>query len=698
MNAPASLGALALLVAAAAAQGTVAPPTRFECVLWSEDTARGIGLAQMLGCTAVQLPRGGDPAPIRSAGLRFYLDQPIGKGLLELRDAEWRPLQQDYEAHRDVQRLVRPTCFEAPSVLDRAAAAAAAEAQRVAGDGLAFVALADEASATRHDAPLDTCACQHCRAAFAAFVRRRCGTIDAANAVLGTQYTSFDDLRPLSTDQVRRRELGEVDLPADLRPFVWRQQFVDEQFAAAVARIAGAVAAAVDVPVGLTGLQPPGAFGGHDYARLLPRLSLLEPYDIGGAAVLAASLGARDAHRYVTLFPVAEDAPAPRPTQLQHVRQALTAAAARGLAGLVVWNDRTVADAAGAPTPFGAALQAELTRLRPVLDATAGAHVEPGPVWVLESQAAVQVWWMIDSAQDGMTWVRRLSSYERDHSTSQAARRSWIRLLQDLGHQPYFVAESDLPERLLQRRPRCLVLPAAIALDDRTIQAITAYVNTGGTVLADHSCALYDGSGRRRSAGGLDELFEITARSMRWDDLLVREGRSTARRSARLAAAERGLAARMGERREDTMVFVEHRAGRGRAVYLNAPVVEYDAARLDEAGVGLAFELRRRVRNVLQDAGIAAPCDVRGEGLPTCVERVPLRLRDGRLVLVVRLEASRSPGLLVRLAEAGTRRVLVEFANERRLRLLGGVDLGTSARFDLPLDPFGALFLEVVGG
>ena len=42
-----------------------------------------------------------------------------------------------------------------------------------ADEGAMHVALADEASATRHDAPLDTCRCEHCTAGFRAFARRQ---------------------------------------------------------------------------------------------------------------------------------------------------------------------------------------------------------------------------------------------------------------------------------------------------------------------------------------------------------------------------------------------------------------------------------------------------------------------------------------------------------------------------------------------
>ncbi len=673
----------------------VRPPARFERVLWCSSAERA-SVAAPLGMTAVQLPRGGDPAALRALGLSFYLDQPIGKGLLELRDEQWAPIQQAYERSRDHAVLVRPACFAAPGVVAEAAAAAAAEATRVQGDGLLFVALADEASATRHDAPLDTCRCEHCTAAFRVFARQRFPTIGALNQALGTQFAGFDDVVAPTTDQVRRRELGETNLPANLASFALRQQFVDEQFAAAIRTIAERVSAAVPgVPVGLTGLQVPGAFGGNDPARILPALSLAEPYAIGGTSELARSFLPPAAHRYETLFPPAKDSPEAALPLTGFLRARLTAMAFAGLAGVVVWNDANVADAAGKATPFGAALTRALAEQKDLLDACAGAVVEPGPVWLLESQASVRAWWMLDSAGDGMTWIRRLASYEREHSTSQSARLGWIRVLQDLGLQPTFVGDGDLPERLLRERPRCLVLPATIALSDRCVQAIGAFVRSGGTLLADHATALYDGDLVLRQNGALDATFGIKSRSLAWRDQLVREGRCSAREGV-VPLAERGLVGTLADRRGDRETFLECATGRGRAVYLNTSLCEYPTWRLEERSIAQARELRRRVRAVLQQAGVEPPFEVRGEGLPTCLERAELRLRDGRRVLAVRVHALDAPALLARVARGGPRKVQIDLPAARNLRHLGGDSLGLAARFDLTLDPFGALFLEVV--
>lgn len=679
----------------AAATPVVQPPQRFERILWCGNAKTGPQLARKSGYTAVQLGRGGDATPLRSMGLRFYLDQPIGKGLLELRDNQWIPVVQLFERSRDASQMVRPTCFAEPGRVDKAAAAAAQEARRVGREAMLFVALADEASSTRHNAPLDTCQCQHCLHEFRAFARQRFADINALNAVLGTHYASFERAVPVSTDQVRNRELGGRQLPQDLRPFSLWLDFVDQQFAGAVQKIRHRVEAAVPgIPVGLTGLAVPGPFGGHDYSQLIDGHMLAEPYDIGGSIELCRSLLPPGAHRYATLIPPTKDSRASNVSIDDYVRARLMGMASQGMAGVVVWNDATVVDQSGDVTPFGRAVRKAFVAHGAEFDALAGAEVEASPIWLVESQASVRAWWMLDSARDGMTWVRRLASYEETHSTSQSARSSWIRLLQDLGHQPQFVTSKSLADRLLVERPKCVVLPAMLALSERAVQALNVYVRTGGTLLADHSTAIYDEQLRRRDQGALDKLFGIKHRSFAWNDLLVREGLSTSR-EAGLPPAESLLRGEASRQETDTDTSLERAVGRGRAYYLNAPVVAYREWRLDEAQVARCQSLRRFVRAALRRARILPVCQVAGKGLPTCVERVPLRLRDGREVLAVRVNAIERPRVLRTLAENGSIEIELTFPQQRHFRELNGKDHGTTSVVKTTLDPFGAVFLGV---
>src|SRR6185503_15632367 len=94
----------------------------------------------------------------------------------------------------------------------------------------------------------------------------------------------------------------------NLRPWAEHREFMDRQLADLVGALQrDVVARAPGLACGLTGLQPPSAYGGHDYARLLPAMTCFEAYDIGGARDLAACLAPRGALQLATVFP--EDDP-----------------------------------------------------------------------------------------------------------------------------------------------------------------------------------------------------------------------------------------------------------------------------------------------------------------------------------------------------------------------------------------------------
>jgi hypothetical protein len=677
---------------ALSAQEPVARPA-FGRVLWvpqqvQQDVA-ALREVRRAGFNGVNLARGVEPGQAVAAGLGYYLDQPMGKGLLELRDEPWQGVAKDYEQHRNPAVLVRPTCLRDEQALQAAEAALADSLQRAAGPAMWFVALADEASATRHDAPLDTCRCDRCLHAFREFAHRRyAGQLGAMELAWGVAFDSWEDVEPLTTDQIRRRELGGVLLPTNLQPWSDWLEFCDLGFAAAVERLlASAEQGAGDAPVGLTGLSAPAAFGGQGMTRLLSRQRLLEPYPIGGAQQLAWSLAPKRAERWSTLF-VPDEA-----REFGRIARAhLAAAAARGDSGVVVWNHERVFGESGV-TAAGRALQGAFEAMAGELDLLAGARLEASDIWLVESQASVRAWWMLDSVADGLTWVRRLASYEAEHSTSQAARVGWIALLGDLGMTPRIVREEDLMRDLARRPPKLVVLPASIALSDRACQAIVSYVHGGGALLADHTVALYDGDLRRREVGRLDALFGVQERGLRIEDIGVREGRSLWQ-----GGVETRLKGATAERRGGPHLFLENQPARkaGRAVYLNMAVCDYNRMRLDPGEVVRARELRRRVQQVLHHARVAPPFDVRGSGLPTCLVRTVLEARDGRRIGSVRVDALDRPELLAQLAAPGPTRVTLSFPRPVALRDLGGEAIGEGEQIELDLDVYQGLFFEMV--
>ena len=71
----------------------VPPPGKLETILWLHGgpirDADFFAAVTELGFTAVSVSTGEDPSVPAANGLGFYLDQAVGKGVLELRDEQW---------------------------------------------------------------------------------------------------------------------------------------------------------------------------------------------------------------------------------------------------------------------------------------------------------------------------------------------------------------------------------------------------------------------------------------------------------------------------------------------------------------------------------------------------------------------------------------------------------------------------------
>lgn len=700
--------AAALAVVTSLAVGSAVLPAQerwqgFERILWLGDPGpRGASFwtgVRRLGFTAVALSRGSDPAPARAAGLRHYVDQVAGKGILELRDADWQPLFDAYLESRDESTLRRPTCLADPAVLS-ALSDRVRDGLAGAGSGAFAASLGDEASATRRSNPLDICASTTFRDAFrAALGERFGGDVAALNLRWGTAYRDFGSVEPWTTAQMRARELIGPGLPSNLAPWNDQLAFCDRLFADAVATAAeSARSSAPGLPVGLTGMQAPTAFGGHDVAALMPSMGFYEAYDLVGLRDLCRALARPDAREVATVFGCA-----PEEVDVR-LRAQLGGLVAHGLDGVIVYQGRDVCDADGEPTAYGRSVASAFARLAPAMDACAPrVEVRDRDVLLVESRASVRAHWMLDSWEDGRTWPKRLSSYEARRGTSSQARQSWVEVFDDLGVTVDFVDATRLAARLRSDPPKLLVLPAVLALSDADAGAVRAFVRGGGHLLADHGTGIYDEDLHLRDVGALDALFGIRARSSLRADLAVRnasvgEGLRLGTGVGIAEPATEGVLGEVVDGNAAPRVQLEARAGRGRTTYLNLAVAEYAGLRLDPTRVAAARDIRARVGHALDAAEVATPVVVRGEGLPTCIERVRLAAVGGRPIVAIRVDCLGAPGIVEALQRAGPRPVEIGIEGATRVRdVVRGVELErVDGWFRAELDVLEPLFLEVL--
>jgi hypothetical protein len=84
------------------------------------------------------------------------------------------------------------------------------------------------------------------------------------------------------------------------------------------------------------------------------------------------------------------------------------------------------------------------------------------------------------------------------------------------------------------------------------------------------------------------------------------------------------------------------------------------------------------------------------ERMPTCLERIVLRARDGRTLLAIRVNALEAPTVLRDVGKGGSRAIKLMFPDRRKLTdLLNARSHPAASEHVLRLDPLRGLFLVV---
>ncbi len=507
-----------------AAQGDA---SGFPVYLWVDArTIEASGVLESLsglGFRGISMEAGQDPTRILAAGVPYYLDQVAGREVLSL-TAEELEAGRGADPSAEVARA-RPTCLQDPGVQARIEQRLKELAARLASHPPDFVSIRDEPSFTRFLAPADWCADTACQVSYARYLVSQYGSPaalrhahgeDALVVIAGTETAGWS-LLPMATETARQRLFH--SRPDQKALVAWNdaRAFADAGFADALSRMMVAARSSFPGrPIGWLGGQMPSAFGGFDYERLLAGADLCEVYDVRGALETAASLYGPRRNLLATI--TAPTGPAENAALL------VWSSFLRGADRLVLYSAREALDAErpGHATPW--AIHA-LETARGVSSETwsgfRNARFEEADAAILIDQTSVRADWIFSTFGDGRTWIRRLGSYEAEHSPLARSREAWLRLLEDLGFRPKIITSAALQAGALNAdRIRVLVLPRAWSLSREVTPLIRAFAERGGAVIADSHCGLFDEHLQFRARGPLDDTFGV-CRTGTMRDLVV---------------------------------------------------------------------------------------------------------------------------------------------------------------------------------
>lgn len=490
--------------------------------VWKKPEKAGLFFQRMqeMGVNTGMADHDADPKPFVEAKFPFYVENVVNKGLclkFSSHVTDWSKFVNEWSKKRDEAGLVRDYCLDDPAWRKWADG----EIQRTAKQDMAFNPLAynirDELSTTYSANPFDYDFSPLALESFRKWLQGEYRDLAALNAEWGTEFKEWSEVKPFTTDKIKNRMASGDAMPkgnpdwqslenlkfdpaqAVKEPARWNfapwcdfRSYMDSSLASALGEIRNA-SHAVDphTPVGIEGTQMPNAFGGYDLWKLSQVLDWVEPYDIGNSREIYASF----MQGKPVLTTVFESDGKSAQRRLWHLLL-------EGDKGCLIWWSDDCIDWNSddyALTPKAKALGPVLNQMTsPLARLFLNAERQFDPVAVNYSQPSIQADWLIETTEDGASWIRRFSSYESSHNRHVTVRDAWMKALTDLGYSPRFVSSEQIGHGDL-RNVSAVILPDSLALSDKEAAALNNFAKQH-PLLADGAPGAFDEHGRLRTA------------------------------------------------------------------------------------------------------------------------------------------------------------------------------------------------------
>ena len=185
----------------------------------------------------------------------------------------------EYAKTGDKMKLVRSQCVSDPKRLEATEKfLEKAFARDLPTMGYRHHGFGDEQSLTGHEGtPIDYCFSEHCLREFRVFARARYGTLERLNAAYDSSFKTWDEVVPFTRQEVWAANGGHVAGWSD------HLEFMDDRVTNVMTRAARVLKRLdPDIRLTLSGTQPPAAYSGMDWWKILQVLDGAQSYYIGG--------------------------------------------------------------------------------------------------------------------------------------------------------------------------------------------------------------------------------------------------------------------------------------------------------------------------------------------------------------------------------------------------------------------------------
>jgi hypothetical protein len=503
------------------AKSFIVPPPEgawsdYQIIMWQSQTQAGYATLKELGVTAgmVETDHRDDQSTynpayltrLLDADLRSYLEniatdfyapyhkwydnRPVNWRILELKERYW-------ENRLDRAAFVREPSLSDQEWLKRIQDRLIRDVRALHPYRPLYYSLSDEAGIGDLSAYWDFDFSAPSLAAMRDWLKGRYGSLAALNEQWGTNFSEWEQVIPMTTDEAMQRSDQNFSAWADFK------EWMDVAFARALKSGTDAIhTAAPDAVSAIEGTQIPG-WGGYDYSRLAGSVDAMELYDYAHNVAIARSFNP-ELIMLTTSF-------IGGPAEAHRVWRELL----RGTRGLVLWDDSNgFAGKDGSLGQRGREAVSYFDDIRGGLGAVfinSRRHMDP--IGILYSPASMRVQWLLDRRATGEEWSRRSASSEYQDDAIRASTRNFAHALDHAGLQYRFVSSEQVGRGELQKANyRLLILPRAIALAPGAAQEIRDFVEQGGVVIADGEPGVFDEHGRRAAKPLLSEIFGGPAR------------------------------------------------------------------------------------------------------------------------------------------------------------------------------------------
>ncbi len=570
-------------------------------IMWSDppDNETYFYNLRKMGVNAGMLSHGNTPEVFVKHKFPFYMEN-ITKGLYIKNTPCWSEAWEGYNKSRDNKFFIRTPCLNNSAYQQEQKALM----KKLLTPCLPYKPIAydirDEPSVTTFSNPFDFCFCPICHHKFREWLKRHYFTLDKLNSEWETSFKSWDDVLPLTTDEIKAREYPKLDT-ANFSPWADHRSFMDDTFKEVVGEFHDFVKSLDNKAFcGIEGTQMPHAFGGYDYWKLLQSVTWLEPYDIRSSRELVRSF-APNIPVVATVFE----------RDKLKLSQRLWYLLLHGDKGLIIWPyddkmNNVIINQDFSLTDIGVSIKDVLWQLRSgIPELLMTAKRQHHPIAIHYSQALIQADWMFETRKDKETWIKRFSSYEAEHNEMARNREALTKLIEDAGFQYNFVSYEQIEKGQL-REYKILFLPRSIAISNKEAEEIQRFVEKGGIVVADILTGRMDEHCKMRKNGVLDNLFGLNNEGFVFPEypeevtLITPANKRLKTKTFLEKRTKVTTGSQNGKINRNLPTFITKTTGQGKTWYLNFDFVCYEWLRLKKDGV----ILRDAIAQILKEAGI----------------------------------------------------------------------------------------------